>query len=229
MTYKCIIVDDEPHAHEVLKAFISKLEDFELIDTALNAIEASKLIREKKIDVMFLDINMPEISGLELISTLQNPPKIILTTAYSEFALNAFDLGAIDYLVKPIPFVRFLKAIDKLRNTSLVIPEATFQPYLELRIDGISKKFQTSDILFFQSYGNYIKVHTEKKTFLTILSMIELEKHLNPSQFVRVHKSFIVPTESIKENLIQDKIVIGATEIPIGRSYRALLKKQFSK
>jgi two-component system, LytTR family, response regulator len=224
--YNCLIVDDEEAAHEVLKNYIARLKYLHVTAQAYDAIEAGEIMKQQEIDFVFLDINMPEISGLEFIVTLKNPPKIILTTAYSEFALDAYDLGVVDYLVKPIPFNRFLKCMHKIlpaeNEVSNIITE---EKSIELKIDGANKVIQYSDVLYFQALGNYIKIVTASKNYLTILTMQELEKKLALKIFVRVHKSFIVPTLKLKQHIGFQKIIIANQEIPIGRSYKVVVQK----
>ncbi len=232
MKLKCLIVDDEPAAHIVLENYIGKLDNLQLAGNAYNAIEGSKFLLSQDIDVVFLDINMPEISGLEFIQTMKNQPSIILTTAYSDYALNAFDLGVIDYLVKPIPLARFLKAINKLTSiTALQKLNAKTQSVdrvsIELKVDGDMKKFNLDDIQFFQGMGNYIKIFTEQKSYLTILTMTDLESQLKNSNFIRVHKSYILNTRYFDNSMPRDFVNIGKHNVPIGRSYKISIQNWF--
>jgi two-component system, LytTR family, response regulator len=224
--YNCLIVDDEEAAHEVLKNYIARLKHLHVEAQAYDAIEAGEIIKKQEIDIVFLDINMPEISGLEFIVTLKNSPKIILTTAYSEYALDAYDLGVVDYLVKPIPYNRFLKCMHKILPTENEVSNiSTEEKSIELKINGANKVIQYSDVLYFQALGNYIKIITASKSYLTILTMQELEKKLPTKIFVRVHKSFIVPTFYLKQHIGLQKIMIAKQEIPIGRSYKVVVQK----
>lgn len=223
--YNCLIVDDEAAAHEVLKNYIARLRYLQLFAQAYDAIEAKEIIETQQIDIVFLDINMPEISGLEFLVTLKNAPKIILTTAYSEYALDAYDLGVVDYLVKPIPFNRFLKCIHKILPAPDENLKTIDEKSIQLKIDGHTKTILYNDVLFFQALGNYIKIVTEKKNFLTILTMQELEKKLDTTKFVRIHKSFIVPTEQLKNHIAFQNVVIANQTIPIGRSYKVVVQK----
>jgi two-component system, LytTR family, response regulator len=224
-TYNCLIVDDEAAAHEVLKNYIARLKHLHLSAQAYDAIEAEEIIKAQEIDIVFLDINMPEISGLEFIVTLKDAPKIILTTAYSEFALDAYDLGVVDYLVKPIPFNRFLKCIHKILPTENENQKTIDEQSIELKIDGAAKTIQYSDVMYFQSLGNYIKIVTASKSYLTILTMQELEKKLTSKIFVRVHKSFIVPIVQLKNHMAFQNVTIANQTIPIGRSYKVVVQK----
>ncbi len=224
MKLNCVIIDDEQAAHAVLKNYIQRTDFLALVGQGYNAIDATKLLREHTVDVLFLDINMPEITGLEFVSTLTNPPKIILTTAYSEYALNGFDIGAVDYLLKPIPFVRFLKAVNKIAAPPT--PALSTAPsFVNFKVDGAFKHFELESILYFQALGNYVKIITADKSYLSIMTFTDLELYLKQTSFVRIHKSYIVPALTLKTNLNKEKLIIANEEIPIGRSYKALLKK----
>ncbi len=224
-TYNCLIVDDEAAAHEVLKNYIARLKHLQLCAQAYDAIEAGEIIKAQEIDIIFLDINMPEISGLEFIVTLKDPPKIILTTAYSEFALDAFDLGVVDYLVKPIPFNRFLKCIHKILPTANENQKIIDEQSIELKIDGLTKVMHYKDILYFQSLGNYVKIVMISKSYLTILTMQELEKKLPSKLFIRVHKSYIVSIAELKNHVGFQHVTVDGQTIPIGRSYKVVVQK----
>jgi DNA-binding LytR/AlgR family response regulator len=222
----CLIVDDEKQAHEVLKNYINKVENLTIVGHAFNAIEATNILRQQQIDILFLDINMPEITGLELLQTLTILPKVILTTAYSEFALDAFDAGVSDYLMKPIPFTRFLKAINKITqdNSTNTMEDVSNIQSISLKVDGIKRNFNFEDILYFQSLGNYIKVYTNTKSYLTIMTLNDLQNEVGKHYFTRIHKSYLVPNHSIKNADNLTKITIGKTEIPIGRTYKQIVQ-----
>jgi DNA-binding LytR/AlgR family response regulator len=235
MQYNCLIVDDETGAHAVLKNYIERLKYLQLVGEAYDAVEASIILQEQKIDLVFLDVNMPEISGLDFIKTLQNPPKIILTTAYSEFALEAYDLGVVDYLVKPIPFNRFLKCLhkvipemlDSIQIDTLATTSKPLLTSLRVKVDGVMMQIAYDDILYFQALGNYVKIVTAVKKHLTISTMQELEKMIDSRIFVRVHKSYIVPIKHVFEQKNPQKVIIANNEIPIGRSYKLAVQKLF--
>jgi two-component system, LytTR family, response regulator len=218
--YNCLIVDDEVAAHEVLISYITRLPYLEVMAQAYDAVEAEVIIKQNAIDIVFLDINMPEVSGLEFILKLKTPPILILTTAYTEYALDAFDLGVVDYLVKPIPYNRFLKCIYKVTNTSMSFIEKKEEKSITLKIDGTIKTLLYDDINYFQALGNYVKVVTHQKSHLTILTMQDLEKKLDQTAFIRVHKSFIVPRTVLNKHQDFLKIDMGDQIIPIGRSYK---------
>ena len=178
-------------------------------------------LRENKVDLMFLDINMPEISGMELLKIIPTHPKTILTTAYSEFALESYDYGVIDYLLKPIYFPRFLKAIERFFSTEIIKsePEEVIPDTVSVKIDGYLIDIELDQLLYAQSFGNYVKLHTIKRTFLASITTTELEKCLPEKNFMRIHKSYIVALDKIEESE-KDCVVIKKEKLPIGITYR---------
>lgn len=218
---KCIIVDDEPAAHYVLANYIKQNPNLELVFQGYNGIEAMDYLRENRVDLMFLDINMPEISGMELLKILQVHPKTILTTAYSEFALESYDYGVIDYLLKPIYFPRFLKAVDRFFLTENTInkEDEIIVNSINVKIDGYFVDIELDQLLYAQSFGNYVKLHTIKRTYLASITTSELEKCLPEKNFMRIHKSYIVALDKI-ETAEKDFIIIKKEKLPIGITYR---------
>ena len=217
---KCIIVDDEPAAHYVLANYIRQNPQLELVFQGYNGIEAMDYLRENKVDLMFLDINMPEITGMELLKILPTHPKTILTTAYSEFALESYDYGVIDYLLKPIYFPRFLKAVDRFFSTET--PAKTEEEVINsvsVKVDGYSIDIELDQLLFAQSFGNYVKLHTIKKTYLASITTSEFEKCLPEKSFMRIHKSYIVALDKI-DDTEKDFVIIKNEKIPIGITYK---------
>ncbi|HEY1194681.1 response regulator transcription factor [Flavobacterium sp.] len=228
-TKKCIIVDDEPAAHYVLANYIKQNPQLELVFQGYNGIEAMNYLRENTVDLMFLDINMPEISGMELLKILPTHPKTILTTAYSEFALESYDYGVIDYLLKPIYFPRFLKAIDRFFATENVRKvEEEIIHSVSVKVDGYFIEIELEQLLFAQSFGNYVKLHTTKRTYLASITTTEFEKCLPEKSFMRVHKSYIVALDKI-DATEKDFIVIKNERIPIGITYRRELTDRLKK
>lgn len=226
MKLKCLIVDDEPPAHKVLENYISKVNFLELSGNCHNAIEALNFIREQKVDVLFLDINMPELTGLEMLGTLSDPPIVILTTAYSEFALEGFDLGVFDYLLKPIRFGRFLKAVNRIpkpekleaSQSQEVIKEDAF---FFAKANGIQHKIIYSEIDFVESKGNFVHLNMAKK-LLIASTLTKMNEKLSPHGFMRVHKSYIVNLEKV-EAIVGNQLIIKDYKIPIGNSYRQIV------
>jgi len=228
-TKRCIIIDDEPAAHYVLANYIKQNPQLELVFQGYNGIEAMNYLRENSVDLMFLDINMPEISGMELLKILPTHPKTILTTAYSEFALESYDYGVIDYLLKPIYFPRFLKAIDRFFATESAKQktEETVNS-VSVKVDGYLMEIELDQLLYAQSFGNYVKLHTVKRTYLASITTTEFEKCLPEKSFMRIHKSYIVALDKI-DATEKDFVVIKNERIPIGITYKRELTDRLKK
>ena len=222
---KCIIVDDEPAAHYVLANYIKQNPQLELVFQGYNGIEAMDYLRENHVDLMFLDINMPEISGMELLKIIPTHPKTILTTAYSEFALESYDYGVIDYLLKPIYFPRFLKSIERFLALYEDKKPTTTNLFVSIKTDGIVLDLDVRTILFAQSYGNYVKIFTTAKIYLASMTTNELEQNLPHESFLRVHKSYIISMEKI-EDCDRDTVTINKEKIPVGITYRRELAER---
>ena len=227
---KCIIVDDEPAAHYVLANYIKQNPQLELVFQGYNGIEAMDYLRENHVDLMFLDINMPEISGMELLKIIPTHPKTILTTAYSEFALESYDYGVIDYLLKPIYFPRFLKAVDRFFSTenAKAKEEEVAVNSISVKVDGYFMDIELDQLLFAQSFGNYVKLHTIKRTYLASITTSELEKCLPEKSFMRIHKSYIVALDKI-DATEKDFVTIKNEKLPIGITYKRELSDRLKK
>jgi len=225
----CLIVDDEAAAIEVLEHFIKQVPELNLVASTSNPIEGLALVRAHAIDIVFLDVHMPEISGIDFIKAINGKSKVILTTAYSEYALEGFDLDVIDYLLKPIPFSRFMKAVQKaaeMVNAKQVpsIKQNAEDAFILVKTETKGKflKIDTADIDYIEGMGNYVALFCNGKKILSLLNMKDLESKLPADKFIRVHKSFIVALEkivSIEGNSILLKNNPGAT-ILIGNAYR---------
>lgn len=229
--YNCLIVDDEPLARDVIENYLKNFSFIEVIAKCENAIMALDWIKQQKIDLIFLDIAMPFISGIDFIKTLRNPPKIILTTAYKEFAVESYELPVLDYLLKPISFERFLKAIDKLdvsRSESIraVIRQSETDTFIYVKSDKKNVKILLKEVLFIESMKDYIKIHTSSQTIITQLQISEIEQRL-PDSFLRIHRSFIIAKDKITAYTEHD-IEIGKHQIPIGRSYKTVVSKNIT-
>jgi len=227
---RCIIIDDEPLAQNVIENYLKQFPFIKLIAKCENAPNALVYIKEQKIDLMFLDISMPFISGIDFIKTFQNPPKIILTTAYKEFAIDSYELNVLDYLLKPISFERFLKAINKLvihrlEDAQPGINDSETDAFIYVKHEKKNVKILFSEILFIESLKDYIKVHTKDKTIITQISISAIEKRL-PDNFLRIHRSFIIAKDKITA-YTQDDIEIGKHQIPIGRNFKSVVQKTF--
>ena len=226
----CIIVDDEQHAIDILDHYVKQTPHLQLVASFTNPIEALQLLGQQKIDLVFLDIQMPELSGIDFIKTIQGKSKVILTTAYSEFALEGYDLYVVDYLMKPIRLPRFLaavqKAVQQLNAGNEKAPEAAEDDYIFVKTESKGKllKINLADIDFIESMKNYMVIHIGGQKTFVYTSMKELEERLPKKQFIRVHKSFIIPiyrVTGIEGNLLRLKNVTA--EILIGENYKAEL------
>lgn len=221
MTFKCIIVDDEPLSHEVLENYIQKLPVLELVSSFFNAIDALTYLNTHEVDLIFLDINMPELSGIGMLKSLQNPPSVIFTSAYPEYAVDGFDLDIADFLLKPYSFERFLKAVNKF-NTSASMGNGNPQEIITLKTDKKLYRIKLTDIIYIESAGDYAKIHTPEKVIVVNQTLKHFEQILPVEYFVRVHRSFIIAIGSI--NYIQgNQLVISDAQIPIGQSYKDVL------
>ncbi len=237
MKLHCLVVDDEPIAQQILENYISQIEALQLVDKCNNAFEALNILHREKIDILFLDIKMPSLSGLDMLKTLQNPPKVILTTAFSEFGVESYEYSITDYLLKPIAFERFLKAVNKIllpKNLEFLIEKVQEKPTSEnefIFFKAYKKihKFYFKEILFFEGSGNYVKIHTENATPLMVLEKLsDLEGKLPQNQFMRVHKSFIVNTYHIKQ-IEGNMLKIKDKTVTISQSYKQNLDEILNK
>jgi DNA-binding LytR/AlgR family response regulator len=227
----CLIVDDEQHAIDILMHYVGQTPYLKLEGTSTNPLEALQLVNSHKIDLIFLDVQMPELSGIDFIKAIQGKAKVILTTAYSEFALESYELDVVDYLLKPIRFPRFLQAVQKAvkelgENKSEEQKEEYHDDYIFVKTEAKGKllKINLSDIDYIEAMKNYVAIHCGPQKTLVLTSMKELEEHLPHKDFIRVHKSFIIPVSKItgiEGNLLRMKDV--KAEIQIGEGYKSEL------
>lgn len=232
MKIKCIIIDDEPLAVSVIENYLKDIQNIELVATFNTAIAALPIIEANKIEVVFLDINMPKMSGLEFLKTLTAKPYIIITTAYREFAVESFDLDVLDYLVKPIPFGRFLKSISKIQSRINLEKEklvgASFKnedAFIFLKVNKKMMKIKLNDIYYIESLKDYIKVFTLLGDYLVHKSMTSISEELPSDNFLRIHRSYTIAINKItavEGNLIE----IAKKRIPIGRNYLLSAKQK---
>jgi len=235
---KCLIVDDEPLARIVLKEHINKIDFLELIGECRNAIEANSFLLSHKIDLLFLDINMPHLSGLEFLEQLNPAPGVIFTTAYSEYALEGFELDIIDYLLKPINFQRFIKASNKalrwlgkgtpLKESTQTGDDNIENAFMYLKSQDKMVKVTITDIIAIESQGHYVKIHTTEKNFLIHQSISEMEERLPIQLFQRTHRSFIIGLKHIKA-FSSAQIETEKLNVPIGRSYKQATMEKLNK
>ncbi|WP_234418231.1 LytR/AlgR family response regulator transcription factor [Aquimarina aquimarini] len=223
--YKCVIVDDEELARNLIKKHLNQLDDFEIVASCASAIEASKVLQQQAVDLLFLDIEMPVLQGTVFFKNLINKPKVIFTTAYRDYALDGFELNAVDYLLKPITFGRFFKAVEKfLELQSIVQPQSIAistkrDNFIFIRKDRKQVKVHFDNILYIESVKDYIKIHLAGENHLIKHSITAFEDNLD-DRFLRTHRSYIVNTDKITAYTKHD-IEIDAIEIPIGDSYKS--------
>jgi len=230
-TYNCIIVEDESIAAELLQDYVKQVPFLNLKGVCIDAIYALEMLQKEHIDLVFLDINLPKLKGLDFIRTLKNPPKIIITSAYHEYALQGYELNVVDYLLKPIEFSRFLMAVNKIKSER----QEPMPLKADLLIDrdhlffNVSKKLvkiYLDEILIIESLREYIRITTQSKTILTKIQISEVETLLPPHEFIRIHRSFIVAKRKI-ESFSSSEVEINKKQIPIGRHYKDQVLAQF--
>jgi DNA-binding LytR/AlgR family response regulator len=213
----CIIVEDEPVSQEILRRYIADYPQLELKAVCSNAIDASTELRKHSPDLIFLDITLPKISGLDFYKSLAHPPYVIFTTAYPEYAVSGFEVDAIDYLVKPFPFERFLKAVNKVH---LLDRTKNDKPgFIMLTADKKIHKVSFDDIYYLEAMGDYVKVHTSDKTLIVHQTLQKLSEQLPANLFYRIHKSFLIALQRI-EYIEGNMVIIQKLQIPIGQTYR---------
>lgn len=224
---KCIIVDDEPLAIEVIESHISKLDDVEIVAKCSNALKAFEILQKHTVDLIFLDIQMPKLTGIDFLKTLQNAPKVIFTTAYRDYALESYDLNAVDYLLKPISFDRFLKAIGKVYGQNQLVTSVTTptvansqsEDYIYVKADKKMVKVQLNEVLYIESLKDYVRIKTVNKTVITHQKISYLEEKLPEKEFARIHRSYIISIKKV-DSFSTMAVEIGDQELPIGRNYK---------
>jgi two-component system LytT family response regulator len=227
---KCIIVEDEPLARNLLSEYVKKVSYLELTDALSNPLQALEILRNHSIDLMFLDIQMPEITGITLLKTLQKKPMVILTTAYSEYALESYELDVVDYLLKPITFDRFLRAVDKAsqRVNLPVKPDISIaepdKPFVFIKDGTKLVKINLDDILYVEGLKDYVTIVTKTQKVVSLQRLKLLEAQLPPDKFIRIHHSYIIALKAI-DTIHRGEVQIGPHIIPISDSYRKSFKE----
>jgi two-component system, LytTR family, response regulator len=222
---KCIIVEDEPLAVKILLAYVAQVPFLDLLETFKDAISASEYLREHSVDLIFLDIHLPKLKGMAFVKTLQNPPAIIITTAYHQYAVEGFNLNVTDYLLKPFDFERFFKAVNKVKinqDAQEDAPTAQEKDFVFLNIQKKKVKILFSDIVYIESQREYVKIVTLQKEYLSKMGTQDMESLLPPKQFKRIHRSFIIAIQKI-ESYTAEAVELNGITIPIGRGYRDVL------
>lgn len=230
MPLKCLTVDDEPLAHTILENYIGQVSSLQLVGKCYNAVETINFLHQNPVELIFLDIQMPLLTGLEMLKTLQNPPHVILTTAYSEFALESYEFGVADYLLKPIRFERFLRAVNKIvqRETkeTKTIENATLpaDAYILVKQDGTMHKIALADIQYVEGYGNFVKIHVNDKYILVAETMTDIQTRL--PTFLRIHKSYLLNINALDKIEGNRVFLHTEQELPLGNSFKqAVLEK----
>lgn len=228
MTISCVAIDDEPPALELLTRYMAKFNQLLLVQTFSDAITGSEYLRNNPVDLLFIDINMPDISGLDLVKSLEQKPMIVFTTAYKKFALDGFELDAIDYLLKPISFERFTKAVNKaieyhqFKNKTAPAPHDNLFVYSEYKM----VKIITADILYIESLEDYIRIHLKDESrVMTLMTMKKVLDSLPPHKFSRIHRSYIVANEAVKTIHNRKAMLINGKELPVSESYLDFIDK----
>lgn len=224
MKTKCIIIEDEPLARDIIKNYLDKTEDFEIVAEFDNALKALRFLQSNIVELIFLDIQMPQLNGIDFLKTLKNPPKVIITTAYREFAIEGFELDVVDYLLKPIPFNRFLKAIEKFYQSHMpatkeIIVQGEEKEYIFVPVERKQVKINITDIIFIEGMKDYIVINTTTQKIITKYPISSLEKILPENKFIRIHKSYIISIEKIT-SVSRSSVEICKKEFPFGRIYK---------
>jgi DNA-binding LytR/AlgR family response regulator len=231
MKTRCLIIDDEPLARDLIRNHIEKLDNFEIVAECGDAMKALQELRDHKVDLMFMDIQMPQITGIEFLKILKNPPKVIITTAFREYAIDGFELDVVDYLLKPITFERFLKSVNKYyqetqeevqSEVQVAENNTTEESFIYVKENKRVIKVFLHDILYIEGLSEYVQIYTGKKKIITKTSMTSLEDKLPKDGFLRIHKSFIVSLSRI-EAFTAHTIEVPGKELPIGRSYKNMV------
>jgi DNA-binding LytR/AlgR family response regulator len=225
-----VLIDDEPLAIKVLQNYFTNFTDFEVVATFNNSLEALDFINSTPVDAVFLDINMPMMTGFELISLIENKTKVIITTAFREFAAESYDLDVLDYLVKPIPLPRFIKCINKITTeynlkNNIKIETTKGDSHIFIKVDKKMMKINIEEILFVEGMKEYIKVVTPDKTYITHKSLTSLSEELPADRFLRIHKSYVIALNKVK-SIEGNRVQIQSYNIPIGRNYSKEVKNK---
>ncbi len=234
---RCLIIDDEPLARELLESYLGRIAELKLIKSCGNALEAFSLLQEKSIDLIFLDIEMPQVTGIELLRSLKDKPRVILTTAYREYAFEAYDLDVVDYLLKPVTFERFLRGIGKIKllkqydipgEVTIPVNSSFDDAYLYLKENREMVKVFLKDILYIESLRDYVRVKTQTREVITYQKISYLEQKLPQNKFLRIHRSFMIAIDRVI-SFTPSSVRINSMDIPIGRNYKYPTMKQLTQ
>jgi two-component system, LytTR family, response regulator len=221
---KCIVIEDEPLAVKVLSDYISEVPFLDLQGTFKDAILASEYLRAHTVELIFLDIHLPKLKGMAFLKTLINPPAVIITTAYHQYAVEGFDLNVTDYLLKPFDFERFFMAVNKVKTVSIEMNSSEVKDYIFVNVQKKKVKILFSDIVFIESQKEYIRIVTTKNEFLSKMGTSEIEALLPKNLFKRIHRSFIISVQKI-ESFNAEMVEVNGINVPIGRGYREVVEE----
>ena len=227
MKIRSLIIDDEPLAADVIQNYLEQLPQVEIVDRCTNAMEAFSILSQQAVDLIFTDINMPQLNGIDFLKSLQHPPLVVITTAYRDYAVESFELNVIDYLVKPIPLHRFLQAMDKVsqimhsnqNRLGVAKSSDSEKAFIFLKVDKRMVKVFLDEILYIESLKDYVRVHTIYENLVTHQNLNGMSKLLPADHFIRVHKSYVIALDKVKA-LEGNSVEIGGKSIPLGRNYR---------
>jgi len=226
----CLVADDEPIAREIIQNYCAHLPELKVVASCSNALEAKAVMQQHKIDILFLDINMPVLDGISFLKTIQHKPQVIFTTAYKEYAINAFDLAAVDYLLKPFSLERFIVAVDKALERLNKVTSAAFisedkkDDFIFIKTDSKIYRVLYNDIVYAEASGNYTKIVTTQQTLMPAITFSGFEQQLPSSLFIRVHRSFIINKSHIT-HIEGNRVFVNNIEIPIGINYKEAFLK----
>jgi len=237
VSISCLIVDDEPLARSLLKDYALKVPSLKLLDVCSSPMAAMPILQTQQVDLLFLDIQMPEITGISFLKIMKKRPLVVLTTAYSEYALESYELDVVDYLLKPITFQRFLQAVDKVssrlqpQTTSIVTEKssvAPVQPFIFVKDGTKMVKVNWDDILYIEGLKDYVTIHTKQQKIVSLQRLKSLEEQLPIEQFIRIHNSYIVALSAIN-SVQKNEVQIGQTTLPISDSYKKSFREFIEK
>ena len=223
--YNCIIVEDEPIAAEIIENFVNQDNEFKLVGKCSDAVYASSLLSMHNVDLMFLDLHLPVLKGFDFLKKLKNPPFVIVTTAYHHYALEGYELDIVDYLLKPIPYSRFLTAIGKFKHlmeAEEALLEVADRDFIFINIGKKQIKIFLQDIYFIESLREYIKIHTKTETYVVKMPISRMEENLDKELFLRIHKSYIISKSKI-EAKSANEFVVNGKKLPVGRTYKQFI------
>lgn len=232
MSLTCLIIDDEPFARKLLLDFCSRVPNLEVKGDFSNGVEALQYLNTQAVDFIFLDIKMPGITGIEMLNSLRNAPKVVFTTAFSEYAIDGFELDAVDYLLKPFDFLRFLKSVNKvqaaLQPKSIDLSQASESDFLFVKDGRELVKLKLNQILYVKGQKDYVMFMLRDKRVMSLMNMKDLEEELKGKQFVRIHQSFIINAQHI-ESISNDRVKVGEEFLPISQSYKLSFRSFIEK